>query len=304
MLSRDVAPVLEQQGSAYPYRQVKALFLNDDLTVGNLECPLTAASAPAHKNPVILFRAEPAKADALKTSGFDLLNLANNHTMDYGSPGLKDTLEALRENSLVPLGAEEGYEHARAPVFVEKGGTVFGFLGYSAFPAEGYIHTREGYDVARADEALLPGEIAAAKAQCEILIVTVHWGKEFQHYASAQQKKLAHAMIDAGADLIVGHHPHVLQGVEKYKGRFIVYSLGNFVFDRQIPEGTDEGAILQAVYQDHQLVDLSLIPIVIREASPEFPAPDRRSRMLEALSRYSEGLDSDLKESGRRWTIR
>lgn len=303
MLSRDVAPQLAANGFEYPYRYVREIFLKDDLSMANLECPVTTASVAVNKSAVILFKAAPENAGAMKAAGLDMLNLANNHVMDYGSKGLQETLEQLNTQGVMAVGAGQGYEKAHSPVFITKGAVIFGLLDYSVFPAEGYIHTRSGYDVARVDETVLYKEIAAARSRCDYLIINIHWGKEFRHFATTQQKELAHGMIDAGADLIVGHHPHVLQGVEKYKGGVIVYSLGNFVFDRQIPEGTDEGAILQVVFQKKKLTAVSLIPIIICEGSPERPSEDQNRRMLKDVIRYSENMGTVFRPEGDKWMI-
>lgn len=268
MLSRGVQPYLEKYGYDYPYEEVRDIFLNDDLTIGNLECPITDRNSAADKTKRFVFRADEENAAALKRAGIDCLNLANNHSMDYLSGGLSDTMKHLKEQRLPFVGAGENGSSDTSFVF-EKNGISVGLLAYSALPPEGFFFNEEKSTVqyiGATNLSRLETEIEALS--CDFTIVYFHWGIEYEPYKSETQEMLAKSAIDAGADFVVGAHPHVLQGREVYKGKYIYYSLGNFIFDRQIPPGTDESMILQITVNQEGVGKVEEIPVVIREGKP------------------------------------
>lgn len=265
MLSRGVQRYLEEYGYDYPYEDVSELFLQDDLTIGNLECPITDNGNNANKAKRFLFKADKDNAAALKRAGFDCLNLANNHTMDYMSSGLHDTMACLDEQGLAYVGASENAA-LKKPYIFEKHGIRVGVLAYSALPAEGYFFNKDKPTIqyiSTMDFSGMEEDIAAA--ECDFLIVYFHWGIEYQPYKSDTQELIAKKAIDLGADFVVGAHPHVLQEPELYKDKYIYYSLGNFIFDKQIPPGTDETIILQLTLDHQGLVSVKEIPAVIKK---------------------------------------
>lgn len=140
LLSRGVGEKISQHGPEYPYLNIKNLLPKADIAFGNLECPITSNGNPAVKRPYYLFKGDLYNADALKDAGFKILNLANNHTMDYGRVGILDTIEALKSSTIKTVGAGENKESAHKPEFIEVSGTIIGFLGFSAFPTEGYVY--------------------------------------------------------------------------------------------------------------------------------------------------------------------
>lgn len=265
MLSRGVQRYLEEYGYDYPYEDVSELFLQDDLTIGNLECPITDNGNNANKAKRFLFKADKDNAAALKRAGFDCLNLANNHTMDYMSSGLHDTMACLDEQGLAYVGASENAA-LKKPYIFEKHGIRVGVLAYSALPAEGYFFNKDKPTIqyiSTMDFSGMEEDIAAA--ECNFLIIYFHWGIEYQPYKSDTQELIAKKAIDSGADFVVGAHPHVLQEPELYKDKYIYYSLGNFIFDKQIPPGTDETLILQLTLDHQGLVSVKEIPAVIKK---------------------------------------
>lgn len=265
MLSRGVQRYLEEYGYDYPYEDVSELFLQDDLTIGNLECPITDNGNNANKAKRFLFKADKDNAAALKRAGFDCLNLANNHTMDYMSSGLHDTMACLDEQGLAYVGASENAA-LKKPYIFEKHGIRVGVLAYSALPAEGYFFNKDKPTIqyiSTMDFSGMEEDIAAA--ECDFLIIYFHWGIEYQPYKSDTQELIAKKAIDSGADFVVGAHPHVLQEPELYKDKYIYYSLGNFIFDKQIPPGTDETLILQLTLDHQGLVSVKEIPAVIKK---------------------------------------
>lgn len=265
MLSRGVQRYLEEYGYDYPYEDVSELFLQDDLTIGNLECPITDNGNNANKAKRFLFKADKDNAAALKRAGFDCLNLANNHTMDYMSSGLHDTMACLDEQGLAYVGASENAA-LKKPYIFEKHGIRVGVLAYSALPAEGYFFNKDKPTIQYISTMDFSGmEEDIAEAECDFLIIYFHWGIEYQPYKSDTQELIAKKAIDSGADFVVGAHPHVLQEPELYKDKYIYYSLGNFIFDKQIPPGTDETIILQLTLDHQGLVSVKEIPAVIKK---------------------------------------
>jgi len=272
MLSRSVQGYLDQYGYDYPYEEVRELFLNDDLTIGNLECPITDDENAADKTKRFIFRADEGNAAALKRAGFDCLNLANNHSMDYLSSGLHDTMVHLEHNGVAFVGAAENSSSDSSFLF-QKNGIKIGVLAYSMLPPEGFFYNKDKPTIqyiSNTDTSRLENDLAAL--DCDFKIVYFHWGIEYQPYKSESQELMAKKAIDLGADLVVGAHPHVRQEMEIYNGKYIYYSLGNFIFDRQIPPGTDEGVILQVKVNKKGILEIEEIPVKIENAKPGIPA--------------------------------
>ncbi len=287
LLDRGVGKVILERGFDYPFEKVTGLLNASDIAFGNLECPITIEGTPVLKDRNLIFRAHPSNAAVLKKAGFDVLNLANNHTMDYGCDGLSSTLDLLGGQGMLVAGAGADKLEAHSPVYIKKSGVTVGFLGFSAFPPEGYFHSDDKPCVAHVDFEKLDESIGKAKAGCDYLVVSFHWGREFSFYAAESQKELARRVLDSGADVIVGHHPHVLQGIEIYKGKIIFYSLGNFVFDRQIPPGTDETVIINLTVRKGELAGVELIPMKIVQCQPVIADKVKSKYILERLKLYS-----------------
>lgn len=235
MLARSVADWITEEAPDGPFEHVRELLLATDVTVGNLECAISDRGAAERKG--YTFRAPPLAARGLATAGFDVLALANNHTLDYGDDALFDTVAALRGAGIVPVGAGGNDGEAYAHVVVEREGVRLAFLSYAEVPNEaGYAMTSwtatsESPGIAWVDEERIAAGVARAREEAEIVVVFFHFGNEGWSSPSARQREVARAAVDAGAHLVLGTHPHVLQEVEEYGSGLIAYSLGNFVFD-------------------------------------------------------------------------
>ncbi len=209
---------------------------NADIFMVNEEFPFTNRGTPA-ADKQFTFRISPDKVKILKEMGVDIVTLANNHILDYGEEGLLDSISVLREAGIPYVGAGKNLEEAKGLKIIECGGRKIGFLGCSrvymdASWAAGANHPGvfSTYDPAPVLESIRSG-----KKVCDYLVVYVHWGVERETEPKEYQREMGHAYVDAGADLVVGAHPHVLQEVEEYNGKIIAYSLGNFVFGSSIP---------------------------------------------------------------------
>ena len=293
LLDRGVAKAIEKNDASYPYNGVTRIFNHDDITIANLECPLTLAGGGALKAKRFVFKAEPSHAVALKSAGFDVLMLANNHTMDYWSEGLADTMEALSNSGILYAGAGLGEDKIQ-PCFIKKNGINIGILSYSSLPPEGFVHIAGKATIAYARTGFLDkmrSEVASTAERCDFLIVYFHWGIEYRHDVSDAQIEIAHAAVDSGASVVVGTHPHVLQGRETYKGAPIYYSVGNFVFDKQIPDGTDEALILQITLSKSQITAIDELPIVIEACQPYIPDSQKSEQIKADVARYSRRFE-------------
>jgi len=294
LLDRGVSMYLEEKGYDYPYTGIKEEIIKGDISVANLECPLTDKVNPVLKRPELIFRGNKLNGVALKDAGFDLMNLANNHTMDQGREGLTDTIKVLTGSGILTVGAGKSRSEARRPVFIKKGWARIGFLGYCDFPPEGYIYDEDKADVARADMKSLGEEVKAAREQCDFLVISFHWGKEFDRYPGDRQRKMAYTAVENGADIVIGHHPHVLQGMEKYKGKLIFYSLGNFVFDRQLPEGTEESVIIDIAVDRVGWKETRIIPVDIEACRPVIAQGQAAEVILEKYKAGSRDYGADI----------
>ncbi len=262
MLARTVEERMNQYGSLYPFQTVYRLLQGADIAVGNLETPFTVGGKPADKR--FIFRAHPEHAPALRTAGFDVLSLANNHILDFPPDSMDDTLAALEDLGIATVGAGRGEAAAHRPAVLEVKGIKVAFLAFAAPRWRGSLEVPTATDVAWAEPEPVRRAVAQAQEEADLVIVILHTGTEYEAQANQEQRAVAHAAVEAGADLVIGHHPHVLQDVEVYQGVAIVYSLGNFVFDMDVIERTRDTAILRAVLTQDGVrsVDLYLARIV------------------------------------------
>jgi poly-gamma-glutamate capsule biosynthesis protein CapA/YwtB (metallophosphatase superfamily) len=243
-----------------------------DLTAGNLESTLSMAGAPRQGGDS--FAADPRVLAGLGGAGFDVLSLANNHTGDFGPAALIDTVERVAAVRIAPVGAGRNLDRARRAALVERNGIRFGFLAFNAIgetPAArphspGAIRIRMPPRTGPLNETDLRAMQSAVRrldASADVVIVLPHWGDQYTNRPVQAQRRVARALIDAGADLIVGGHPHWVQGVELYRGRLIAHSLGNYVFDMDFSRPTREGVILELTFWGSDLKAAEFVPVVI-----------------------------------------
>ena len=229
MLAGKWAPLLRSKGYDHPFAVVRPELACGDINLANLESPIATCGSECTSKQ-FRFRAEPAVAKAVRAAGFNLVTLANNHSMDFGGEALAETLRHLDSAGIAWVGAGANLGEARKMVLYNIKGKKIAFLGYSLTqPIEFFAgQTRPG--TAPGYEKLVTADVASARRQADYVVVSFHWGKEASGTVQAYQRNAAHNAINAGADVIIGHHPHVLQGIELYKSGIIFYSLGNFAF--------------------------------------------------------------------------
>jgi poly-gamma-glutamate capsule biosynthesis protein CapA/YwtB (metallophosphatase superfamily) len=250
MLGRSVnAKMRSLNDFNYPFLKTADFLRSADLTFINLESPFYNDCSTT--NTGMIFCADPRAVEGLVFAGIDIANLANNHLRNYGQEGINLTNKLLQENSITPIGPDQNL------IIKEIKGTKFGFLGFDL---------TSGHQEEKIIEL-----ITRSKPQVDILIVSLHWGSEYAQEPSSWQIELAHQIIDAGAGLILGHHPHVIQKTEDYHEGKIVYSLGNFVFDQPWSKATKIGLVGIFTFQDKRLVKSEFKEVYIQNYSqPEF----------------------------------
>ncbi|MCL4264149.1 MAG: CapA family protein [Anaerolineae bacterium] len=286
MMDRGLGYNLTQGHLAYPFAKVTHLFQAADITVGNVESALGTGGEPAPKS--YPFRAPPEAAEALALAGFDVVSLANNHGMDYGPETLLEGISLLKAAHVQPIGAGANRAEARTPFITEANGLTVAFLGYvnvpvealSAFDVKTWDATETTPGLAWGEPDVVTEDVTAVRPLADLVVVVLHSGYEYIEEPSEPQAAIARAAIDAGADLVIGHHAHILQGIEFYNGGVIVYGLGNFAFEI---DGDPSTAILNVWLDADGVRELELIPAIIQfggqprlvEAWESFPALER-----------------------------
>lgn len=272
MTGRDITAQLNSKGPDYPFNGVAAELKQCSIIFGNLESPLIYADKETAlvkngKKQVYLYSEEKA-ADGIKNAGFNILSLANNHALDYGQDGLSQTMDILKARNIDFCGIRRGdLSKANEPCVKEVNGTKVGFLCYSDVSDREFKSTKNSYGTIPALPAEIEKDIKNARPEVDVLVVYLHWGKEGNPVQEIQYVT-ARQIIDMGADIVIGSHTHVFQDIEEYKGKFIFYGLGNFVFDMK-REDTKYSAILKLRIGDRKITKLKLIPVYLENNSPE-----------------------------------
>jgi poly-gamma-glutamate capsule biosynthesis protein CapA/YwtB (metallophosphatase superfamily) len=335
LTTQSLKPFLRSGTSVY--EPVLAMLKSADITFGNLEVCLTRNGHPVEK-PVNL-RANISVAAEIGQAGVDIVTVANNHSLDFGYEGLRETLRALESAGIRHVGGGKNLRDALAPVTLSRKGIRISYLGFSSClplgaeagatrPGIAPVRVSTAYEIDpgtlleqpgtvpvvrtslnRRDVSLMEKATQQAKMGADLLIVAIHWGVAFQDRLAEYQRTLAHAIVDAGADLVIGHHPHVPHGVEVYQHKVIFYSLGNFVMQFKIKEelsslfesiGIDlekedangaETFIVRATIDRNGKACVQMIPIVIDDRGFPRLADDTSSqRVLKKIKRLSAGM--------------
>lgn len=285
---------LKKAGYDYPYEFVKDLFQKDDLTVLNLETPVTTRGTAA-KDKTFVFKSPPKALPAMAEAGVDAVSLANNHSLDQGEEGLLDTIDHLKKNKIHSFGAGANSKDAYAPVYIERKGITVALCGFTrVIPEAGWTAGKKKAGVAAAyDPELAFESVQTARKHADIVIVVVHWGKERAKVLEEHQTSLAHSFIDYGADLVIGGHPHVLQGLEQYKGKWIAYSAGNFIFTKSNDSETWKTAVFEAKCTRKGECDLKLLPYVTDIGRPIPMSHEEGVKLLKEIQDLSKGVKID-----------
>jgi poly-gamma-glutamate synthesis protein (capsule biosynthesis protein) len=267
MFSRAVRrEILGEHDSSLPFRKIAPLLEAADITFVNLESPFSDEGPYLEGG--LVFHAAPQMIEGLKLAGVNIASTANNHARDCGGHGVEFTIKWLRSHGIRPVGSAESEPAAHAGVVMARNGVRFGFLGYTYDQKNGNWKDLDAR-IALADPQVMARDVAALRKRCDVVIVSMHNGVEYQARPSAAQIAFAHAAIEAGAKLVIGHHPHVVQPSEKYRGGLIYYSLGNFVFDQYQREATQHGEIVQVSFLGREILETHVMNVRITPSGPE-----------------------------------
>lgn len=303
MLSRDVAATTIKSGDMdYPFANIADLLKSTDFNFANLESPVAApGTTPIVGGNSLTFGAPSSSLAALKTYNFQIINSANNHAFDQGLPGLEYTRTVLDNLGIAHEGTGDNLEQAWTPAVVTSNGIKICFVG-AAYGTNSGGGTAAQYVAEITETNLLKSSILNAKSLCDYTVVTMHAGIEYTATPNQGQMTFAHAAIDDGADIVIGAHPHRVQPIEKYNGKYIFYSLGNFIFDQsfspdvmqgltlKITIGKQAGTKLQGSSQAATLLSIQLIPVIIQNSQPRPATSEEAKNILNKIGITSSTL--------------
>lgn len=263
MLGGTAKEIYQKNGYRYAFDQTRHLLHKSSIAFGNLEGPLAVWGLTDPKK-TYSFRSHPKKsADALAFAGFDVLALANNHALDYGVAGMLQTMDALDKQKIKHVGGGLDLNEARQAKYVNVDGKKVAFLSYSLTFPEEFWATETHPGVAFGHKEHVIEDVQNAKRYADAVLVSIHWGRESTTKLRPYQENIGRAAIDAGASIVIGHHPHILQAVEQYKHGVILYSLGNFAFG-SYSKRVHSSVVAQAHFKGSDLVKLRFWPIFVR----------------------------------------
>ena len=269
MLSRNVAiRARAQKDPAWPFREIAPVFAEADIAFLNLESPFSDKGAIMQRG--MIFKTEPEMIAGLELAGIDIVSTANNHARDRGSYGLEYTLDHLAAHGIAAVGTGKTVEATHAGTVITRNGVRFGFLAYT-YDANNGNYKDQDARIAVLDIETMRTDVAAMKPRADVILVSMHAGTEYAPKPVAQQTQFARAAIDAGAQAVIGHHPHVRQPWEWYGAGAIFYSLGNLVFDQFQRTETQIGSLAELIFEGPDLIqartrDVNLVLTVPRLA--------------------------------------
>lgn len=272
MLGRRIEPLIEKNGVNYPFEGISSSINTCPIIFGNLEAPFVYEQNVSKlkkngKKPVYLY-AEETMAQGFKSAGFNVLSLANNHTLDYGQDGLKQTMEILDHQGIKYGGIIKGdLSLPHEPVIMEYNGVKVGFLCYSRVSNKSFAASPKKFGTVPGTYKVIKRDIQSARCKVDILIVYMHWGLEGRE-VQKRQRVLGRSIIDLGADMLIGSHTHLFQDVEKYKGKYIFYGLGNFIFDMR-DDLSKYSAFVNVKIEDKKIKEAFITPVYLKDFRPE-----------------------------------
>lgn len=266
MLDRGVKSSVMKNGNGdyiFMFEKIKDYLNSFDILFGNLEGPISDGGINAGS--IYSFRMDPLSAKSLKEAGFDVLSIANNHIGDWGKTAIKDTIQNLENVGIAYVGGGNNKEEAYQLKIIETNKAKISFLAFSQF-GKGYLEAGNNIaGIAIISDEKLKFTIEKAKSESDIVIVSFHFGDEYREEPNDYQKTISHKAVDYGADLVIGHHPHVVERIEKYKDRYIAYSLGNFVFDQYFSKETMEGMALKVMVENKKITEAIADKIILNK---------------------------------------
>jgi poly-gamma-glutamate synthesis protein (capsule biosynthesis protein) len=291
MLAGSGERTFRAQGYDYPFAATSRILRQGDFVIGNLESPITS-SGEEFTEKRFRFKVNPKAASALKKAGFTNLSLANNHILDFGEEGLKQTLGILDSNDITHSGAGSDIFSARKAGINTLKGTKIASLSYSLTYPEEFFAGEKRAGTAPGYTPLFTADIEEAKKTADCVIVSFHWGGEGLDKPKPYQIAAAHRAVDAGADIVIGHHPHVLQGVEHYRNSVIFYSLGNFAFG-SMSRSSDRSMIARITF-DSGIKGVEIIPLNVLNSEVGFQSRPLSGVRAEKVARMIDNLSGPM----------
>ncbi len=296
LLDRGIRKTIEEKGLNYLFDKIKPIISEHDLAFCNLESPLTPSNIGYPLLKRYSFRGETEYVQGLIYTGFNVISVANNHTIDWDRDGFMETIRILKEHNISPVGGGKNQHEAMKPTLIKRNGLIFAFFGAVSFLLEGLPYLEDKPAPAYAGIEELTTQIQRINNLVDFVIVSFHWGSENQPIPNSRQVEYAHRVIDAGADLVLGHHPHVLQSIEHYKDRFIIYSLGNFVFDNSRPHQR-QTIIFSCEFSKGQIIMPKILPVTIELYRPQPASKDDFEEIVQRLTKLSQAFFTEIEVS-------
>ncbi|MGB5108077.1 MAG: CapA family protein [Candidatus Zixiibacteriota bacterium] len=285
-----VGSMIKKHGPEFPFALAKQGLADSDLVIGNLEVVLSRFDSKNDPFARTHLRAQPETVEGLKWAGVNAVALANNHIMQHGSGAVHETISILRQYNIAFTGIADKAAGIENLAVVEKRGMKIGLLAYNFRPLQYFVSPPID---ARGEPDKICSDIETAKSKSDLVILSLHWGEEFINRPSAEQVKMGRRFIDAGAHIILGHHPHIVQGVEKYRGRVIAYSLGDFIFDLWEPR-LRKSMILRITVENPDNIGLEILPLFINNRwQPELLAGQAAENLKFEIESLSKLIDAD-----------
>ncbi len=285
------ADIVKKEGAIYPWTAVSGLIQDYDLSVVNLEGPICEGGMPNRDQTANRVKGDPSCAGGMAEAGIDAVSLANDHIMDYGSAGLQETLNVLGGQHLQTFGAGTDRRLAEQPILLEsQGGEKVAIVGLCDVAPASYNAGESSPGVCAADRERIAGIIQQAGKLAPYVVAFFHWGDSGSTEVTQRQRDLAHTCVEAGAALVVGSHPHVIQGLEMWQGTPIIYSLGNMVFSSQGEQGTT-GLFAGCHFDGGSLTSLEIVPLRTDRARPETADGNDAELILQQVAEASPGVD-------------
>ena len=259
MLDWGIQDIIIKEGVEYPLKNLKEFLHRFDYRFCNLECPITS-KGEVHPDKKYVFRGKPEHIALLKYAEINGVSLANNHACDYGRTGLLDTIDNLTKNKIDTAGAGENLKSAHLPLTININNIKLAVLAYASVAYDDSFAGKNSPGIAMAKIELIKDDIKKYKSSYDFIIVSIHWGDEYSEYPSDRDIKIAHQIINSGADAVLGHHPHIFQGIEIYEDKPIIYSLGNFVFG-SVNEDARENIVVEICFLKNRIKSFQVFPL-------------------------------------------
>jgi poly-gamma-glutamate capsule biosynthesis protein CapA/YwtB (metallophosphatase superfamily) len=284
MLDRGIGESVDRHGVDYPFEKIRAEMTLHDIACANLEGPISDRGRRFFPDKGIYFRADPKVIKGIVDSGLDFLSLANNHSLDWGVDALADTMSLLKTAGVRYAGVGRTREEALSPAVFRMGDKSVAFIAYNDVYPLSVSEERRSMLTLDLREGEIEKEIRLLKKKYDILIVSVHAGTEYNGKQEEEKARKLRSLVDAGADVVLGHHPHAVQDIEIYRGRVVAYSLGNLIFDQSWSVQTSRGLLLEIGFVGQDPVYINPMPVVIERAQARLAGGVLREEIVRELN--------------------